>query len=332
MKKIDGSRIAALGILAALLLSALAPAAYASTLTVYLNPNSRVTKLASVSSTDFTLTYPAGSSLSTYLKGYNSTKSLSGNFSTGSDAVTGFEGHFEDDSGDHVSIQNMTVSYTYNAKANATALVIHKETDITAWVNNVFKVSNGTVVADLGWRSFYIRGALDLALGGSTIDVNLAGSSLTEGLTGRTNGLELMTGLFASDQLWSRPTLNFSSLNSPLNTWTKGYNSLTNTTTFTKTVSGQSTLSATYTDNGKTYSLTMKSDPSAMIAVRGYADATANGITFSSVPVYLNPITWVGAGAATAVIAGVVIYLAKRGSLGSWGHKPSTLGAQPSLQ
>ncbi len=306
----NSHRIVGLAVLAVLVLS-LEPAAFASNLTVNLNPNTQVAKLTSVSTTNLVLAYPANSTLSNYLKGYNSSLALSGNFNSSSDAVQNFREHFHDDSNDQVSIRNMTVSYKYNAKANSTALVVNKETDITAWVTGAFKVSNGTVTANMGWRSFYISGALNVNLEDHMVDVNLAGSSLTQSISGRSLGMAMLTGMFAGGGLWTRPTLNFSSLNSPLSTWTRNYDSLTNTTTFSKTVSGNSTFSAKYTSNGQTYSLSMTSDPSATISTSGYAEASGNSLVISTAPVYLNPLLWVGVAVALVVAAGA-FYLVRR--------------------
>jgi hypothetical protein len=306
-----GGGLAVSAALAVLVLS-LAPAAYASTLTVDLNPSTQVAELTSVSTTHFVLGYPANSTLSSYLKGYNSSSSVSGSFNSSSDGLRHFRGQFRDGAGENVSVTNMTVSYTYTANANSTALVVEKQTVITAWVAGAFKVSNGTVTADLGWRSFYVSGALDLNLGDHMVDVNLAGSALTQSTFGRGMGVEMLTGMFAGNSLWTRPTLNFSSLSSPLSTWTRSYDSLTNTTTFSKTISGNSTYSANNSSGGRAYSLTMTSDPSASISTKGYAQATDNSLVFSRAPVYLDPVVW-AAVSVVAVLAGLgVIYLARR--------------------
>ncbi len=306
-----GSRLAASAVLAVLVLS-LAPAAFASTLTVDLNPSTQVAKLTSASTTHFVLDYPANSTLSSYLKGYNSSSSLSGGFNSTSDGLRNFRGQMHDGAGENVSVTNMTVSYSYSAKANSTALVVDKQTDITAWVAGAFTVSNGTVTADLGWRSFYVSGALDLNLEGHAVDVNLAGSALTQSTFGRGLGVQLLTGMFAGKSLWTRPTLNFSSLSGPLSNWTRSYDSLTNTTTFSKTVAGNSTFTSTYSGGGGAYSLTMTSDPSALITTKGYAQATDNSLVFSKAPVYLNPILWVAIGTAGALAALGAVYLLRR--------------------
>ncbi|HEV2390711.1 MAG TPA: hypothetical protein VGS04_08310 [Nitrososphaerales archaeon] len=301
----------AAAVLVVLVLS-LAPAAFASTLTVDLNPNTQVAKLTSVSTTHFVLEYPANSTLSSYLKGYNSSSSLSGGFNSTSEGLRTFLGQMHDEADDNVSVTNMTVSYSYSAKANSTALVVDKQTDITAWVDGAFKVSNGTVTADLGWRSFYVSGALDLDLEGHAVDVNLAGSALTQSTFGRDLGVQMLTGMFEGKSLWTRSTLNFSSLSSPLSNWTRSYDSLTNTTTFSKTVAGNSTFTASYSGGGGTYSLTMTSDPSASITTKGYALAAGNSLVFSKAPMYLDPILWVAAGSAVALVALGALYLAKR--------------------
>jgi hypothetical protein len=309
-------RIAGLAVLAVLALS-LAPSAFASTLTVDLNPSTRVARLTSVSTTDLVLTYPANSALSSYLAGYNSSSSYSGSFNSSSGGVRSFRAGFHDEDNEGVSINNMTVSYAYDAKANSTALVVTKTTSIAASVAGAFNVTNGTVTAQMGWKSFYIAGALDLTLGGHQVDVNLAGSSITQSIDGRGLGVQMLTGMFEGNSLWSRSTLNFSSLSSPLSTWTRNYDAVTNTTTFSKTISGNSTFTASYTSDGQAYSLKMTSDPSASISAQGYAKASGDSLVFSKAPVYLDPLLWVAVGALAILAgAGFVLY-ERRGRLGA---------------
>lgn len=322
--------VAASAVLVVLVLS-LTPAAFASTLTVDLNPSTHVAKLTSVSTTHFVLEYPGNSTLSSYLRGYNSSSSLSGGFNSTSEGLRSFLGQMHDEADDNVSVTNMTVSYSYSAKANSTALVVDKQTDITAWVAGAFKVSNGTVTADLGWRSFYVSGALDLDLEGHAVDVNLAGSALTQSTLGRGLGVQMLTGMFEGKSLWSRSTLNFSSLSSPLSNWTRSYDALTNTTTFSKTVAGNSTFSASYSGAGGTYALTMTSDPAASITTKGYAQATDNSLVFSKAPMYLDPILWVAVGSAVALVALGALYLAKRPRPAAAGAGSSPAAALQSL-
>jgi len=309
-------RVAVAAVLATLVLS-LAPGAYASTLTVQLDPSTQVAKLTSASTTHLTLDYPANSTLSSLLEGYNSSSSLSGSFNSTSQGLRDFRGQLRDGAGENVSVTNMTVAYSYTARANSTALSVEKQTDITAWVSGAFKVSNGTVTADLGWRSFYVSGALNLDLEGHQVDVNLAGSAITQSVLGRGAGPDMLAGMFAGGGLWTRPTLNFSSLNSPLSTWARSYDPLTNTTTFSKTVAGNSTFSASSSSGGNAYSLTMTADPSASISTKGYAQATDNSLVFSKVPFYLSPLLLAAVVAAVAIAAAAAVYFARRPKQGA---------------
>lgn len=295
----------------ALALLSLAPAAAASTLKVDLDPSTGAATMTSVSSTHVVLAYPANSTLSKYLKGFSQSDTASGTFNAGSQGISDLVNHLHDDEGRSVSIQNMTVSTNYSAKANATALVINKDTNITATVKGVFKVVNGTVTADLGWRAFHVDGALDLDFQGHSVDINLLGSTIAWSMVGRDNGLGAVTGMFGGDGLWNMPTLNFSSLSAPLTTWTKSYNSLTNTTTFSKTISGSSSLSTTYTNDGQTYSLKVTSDPSAEIVTCGYAVASGNSLSIEPTPVYLSPVTWVAAAGVAAFTGAVAMVLVR---------------------
>lgn len=298
----------------ALLFLSMAPAVSASTLKVELNPSTGVATMMSTSVTSIIVTYPANSTLSGYLNGYAYNSSVSGAFPSGSQGIVAFEGHFRDGDRGGISVRNMTVTSSYTASANSTTLVISKQTQISATVSGVFKVVNGTVTADLGWRSFQVDGALDLPLQGHVFDVNLLGASVTSAMGGRGLGVDAVVAMFGGGSLWNSPTLNFSSLNTPLTNWTKSYNSITNTTTFSKTISGQSSLSTSYTNNGQTYSLKETSDPSAVIATPGYAVVSGNSLSIVAVPMYLSPIMWVEAGflGALVIFAGVMVWRSRR--------------------
>jgi hypothetical protein len=295
--------------LAILLLSS-APAAFASTLTINLNPSTQVAEVTSVSTTDIVLTYPVGSHTSSDLNGVNSTVSLSGSFSHGSNGTDELQSSFNEED-QHVAVQNMSVSINYSAKGNATTLVVHKETDITAWVTGVFKVTNGTVTADLRWRSFAVLGAMNLDLEDHSVDVNQVGSTMQYSLSDHPLAAEFLFSEFGGFNIWHRPTLNFSALNTPLSTWTRNYNSATNTTTFSKTISGESTMKATMDYNGQNYTLSAISDPSAAVNVVGYAVASGDSLMIQPTPTLLSPLIW-AAVAAVVAIAGAVTYMAIR--------------------
>jgi hypothetical protein len=308
MKK-AAKRIVPLTAIAILLIS-MAPLAYASTLTVTLNPHTKLAKVDSVSTTKIVFTYPATSLVAKYLKNISSSLKLSGTYAGGTPGVEELQTSFHDYD-DHVSVKNMTVSLDYSAKGNATALVVNKMTHITAWVSGVFSVVNGTVKADLKWRSFLVHGAMNVNLENRPVDINLVGSTMEDSLGSQQIALGFLSNSFGHGDIWSRPTLNFSALNSPLSTWTKNYNSLTNTTTFSKTISGQSTFSATINNNGQKYSLSAVSDPSGEVAVQGYANASGDSITIGPTPAYLSPIVW-GAAAVALAAAIAVGYFALR--------------------
>jgi hypothetical protein len=304
------NRLLPIALLSLLLMSAV-PAAYASTLSVTINPSTKVADLKSSSTTSIILTYPAGSSLSKQLNGYNSSLSLSGSFSGTSDPVHMLQGNFQERDNhegfhDNVSIQNMTVTYSLNGKGNATALVLKKETDISATVSGIFTVVNGTVHIGLGWRAFSIPGAMTLNLENHDIDVNLVGSAISEQLSDRPALGNLFLGMFGNYGLWHNPTLNYSALNAPLSTWTKNYDSVTNTTTFSKTITGNSNLHVSADYNGQNYSLSVISDPSATIATEGYANVSGDSLVIQPAPLLSSPIVWVaGAVLVVAAIAGV---------------------------
>ena len=310
MKK--GTRIIPLATLAILLI-AVSPMAYASTLTVNLNPKSGLATVDSVSTTKMVFTYPANSAISKYLSNVSSSSTFSGSFMGTSQGAEEFQGTLHDwDS--RVSVSNMSVAIDYSLKGNTTALVLDKTTKINATVSGVFRVVNGTVQANLGWRSFIVRGAMNLPLDGHTMDINLAGSAMEDSLGQQSFASGWMMGSFGGDSFWNRPTLNFSALNAPLSSWTKNYNSATNTTTFTKTISGSSTFTASYTLNGLKYGLSATSDPTGVVAIQGYANASGDSLTIVPAPASATTgLLVIGAVVAILAILGG-IYAVKRGT------------------
>ena len=301
--------IAPLTALAVVLLS-LAPMVSASTLTVNLNPTTGLAKIDSMNSTKLVFTYPANSSISSVLRNVSSSESLSGSFQGSTSGARELQGSF-DDEGSHVVVRNMSVAYGYTAKGSATQFVIDKTTNITTWVSGVFSVVNGSVTANLGWRAFVIRGAMNLPLENHNIDINLAGSTMDDSFGGHA----LAAGFLhtAAWGWWNRPTLNYSELKTPLSTWAKNYDSATNTTTFSKTISGSSNFSASFTFNNQKYTLSAVSDPTGVVTVQGYANAVGDSLVMAPTPAS-SGVGLIAVGATAAVLLGLIGYLAvKRG-------------------
>jgi len=267
----------------AILLFAASPLANASTLTVNLNPKTGVAQVDSVSTTKIVFTYPSDSTVSKYLRNVSSSFSLSGEFDGSSQGAHLLQGSFDAWNG-HISVTNMSVAVSYSAIGNATALIINKSTDVNATVTGVFQVVNGTVSANLGWRAFIVRGALNLPLDGRMVDVNLAGDAMEDSLGSHAEASMWLANAFGGGSFWNRPTLNFSQLSTPLDTWTKNYDAAINTTTFSKTISGQNTYSIQANLNGQQYSLSEISDPSGVLSVQGYANASGDSLVMASAP------------------------------------------------
>ena len=272
----------------AIALFVVSPLTYASTLTVNLNPKTGVATLDSVSTTKIVFTYPADSAISNYLRNVSATFSLSGKFDGSSSGAHELQSSF-DELDHHTSVSNISVAVSYSAKGNATALVVNIATKVNATVSGAFSVVNGTVKANLGWRAFVVRGAMDLSLEGHNMDVNLAGSAMEDSLMGsHADAATWLTSSFGGGNFWNRSTLNFSQLNAPLETWTKNYNSATNTTTFSKTISGQNTFSVQANFNGQKYSLSEVTDPSGVINVQGYANASGDSLVMAPAPASIS--------------------------------------------
>lgn len=307
--KYTGKKVIPLTALAVILLS-ISPLAYASTLTVNLNPKTGLAKVDSVSTTKIVFTYPANSTVSDFLRNVSSSLNLKGSFDGSTPGARELQSSFEDND-NHVVVKNMSVAVSYTAKGSSTELVIDKSTNITAWVSGVFKVVNGTVRADLGWRAFVVRGPMSLPLEDRQIDINLAGSAM-DGTFGDHAFAFGFLQAFAGGW-WNRPTLNFSQLNTPLSTWTKNYDSATNTTTFSKTISGSSNFTASFTYNSQKYTLSAVSDPTGVVTVQGYANAVGDSLVMASPPASTGA-GLIAVGAAAAVVLGLIGYLAvKRG-------------------
>ena len=280
--KTEAKKIAPLATIAVLLF-VVSPLANASTLTVNLNPKSGTAEVDSVSTTKIIFTYPPDSTVSNYLRNISSSFSLTGTFDRSSQGALELQGTF-DRWDSNISVTNMSVDVSYGAKGNATTLVIIMAANINATVTGVFQVVNGTVKANLGWRAFIIKGAFSLPLGGRMIDVNLAGDALEDSLGSHVAGSNWLASAFGGGSFWNKPTLNFSQLDTPLNTWTKNYDAATNTTTFSKTISGQNTYSIQADFNGQQYSLSVVSDPSGVVNVQGYANASGDSLVMAPAP------------------------------------------------
>jgi hypothetical protein len=290
----------------AILLFAVSPLASASTLTVNLNPKTGVATLDSVSTSKIVFTYPANSSISNYLRNVSSTLSLSGSFDGSSSGALQLQSSF-DEWDHHISVTSISAAISFSAKGNTTTLVVNKVTKVNATVSGAFSVVNGSVTANMGWRAFVVKGAMNLPLEGHDIDINLAGSAMEESLTGsHANAAGWLVSSFGGGSFWNRSTLNFSQLDAPLSTWTKNYDSATNTTTFSKTISGQNTFSIQADLNGQKYSLSATSDPSGVVNVQGYANASGDSLVMAPAPASAS----ISSGVIAAVVVVVLLAIA----------------------
>lgn len=269
----------------AIILLSTAPLTDASTLTVNLNPTTGLARVNSVSTTKIVFTYPAGSAISKYLENVSSSVKLNSSFAGNSEGALQLQGSFErDDDGGSISVSNMTVSLDYTASGNATTLVINKVTNVSSWVKGVFQVANNTVSANLRWRSFVVTGAMNLDMQGDNMDVNTVGSAVQSELASSAIASAFLMSSFGDRSIWDQPTLNFSALSTPLSTWNKNYDAATNTTTFSKTISGTSTLTSSLDVNGQSYALSVVSDPSGVVTVQGYANAQGDSLVMAPAP------------------------------------------------
>lgn len=268
-------------VLVALLLITSLPIVSASTVNIDLNPTTGVAKVTGISTTTIVFTYPANTLISGFLNGSNYSMQASGNVAGGQVPALDFQNVLRNYTSS-ITVQNLSASLSTTAKANTTAMVITRQTNITGFVTGVFNVTNGTVTANLGWKAFAINGAFVMPLGGHSYDLNTLGSAALMPIGGIASAF--LSGSFGDRNIWSRSTIDFSSLNTPLSNWTRVYNSATNTTTFTKSVNTLANYSSSVSFNGQNYSLSMTYDPSSTIRVSGYALPQGNTLVFGTAP------------------------------------------------
>lgn len=308
------SRLVLGSVLVALLLATSLPIVSASTVNIDLNPTTGVAKVTGISTSTIVFTYPANSTISRFLNGSNYSMQASGTSSHGDAPVSDFQDALRNYTND-VTVQNLTTSLSTTATANTTAMVITRQTNITGYVSGVFNVTNGTVTANLGWKAFVIRGPFIVPLDGHDYDLNTLGSAAMMPMGENGIASSFLSGSFGHQNIWSRSTIDFSSLNTPLNNWTRVYDASTNTTTFTKIVNTMANYSSSVSFNGQNYSLSMTYDPSSTISVDGYASPSGNTLVISAAPVqsYIYPII---AMVVIAIIA-LLAYMAVRKRTGN---------------
>ena len=146
-----------ISVLIALLFAISVPVVSASTVNIALNPTTGVAEVSGISTTTIVFTYPLNSSISNVLKGYNYSMQVSGNIARGQSSTDEFQEALRNYTSS-ISVENMSASLNTKAFANSTALVVTKETNITAWVTGVFNDSNGKVMANLDLESVRDQG------------------------------------------------------------------------------------------------------------------------------------------------------------------------------
>ena len=259
------------------------PTVSASTVNITLNPTTHVAQVVGVSSTKIIFTYPANSLISNGLNGYNYSTSVSGYLPSTASSTDDFENVLRNYTST-ISVQNISASLETRAVANSTALIITRNTNLTAWVTGIYNDTNGQLIANLEWKAFTIRGSFIVPMDGHNIDLNMMGSGTMESLGDNSIASAFLSHSFGGDNIWSRPTIDFAALSTPLTNWTRHYDASTNTTTFSKSVNSVANYSASVSVNGQGYSISMASDPSSTVKVLGYATASGNSLIISTSP------------------------------------------------
>ena len=270
-------RHAALGlvVLALVLLTLSTAHVRGSTLSVELQPNMREALMAASSLTQITFLYPANSSLSALLSGYNDTLSWSTQTSHNDDATKAFQGYLNSEY-KNVTVDNMSVQFLLNAVANSTSLVIEKKVEISAWITGIFNQTKSGLSANLAWKSFVVTGRLEFDLNNQVVDINRVGSTLMLPFSTQAAIAGSLLTMFDNQKVWGESTINFSSLNAPLSQWHRTYSTNSNTTIFTRSSKALFNMTTSFTEGDEHYELMVSYDPSSTIIVPGYALASGN--------------------------------------------------------
>jgi hypothetical protein len=289
------------------------PVVSASTVNITLNPTNGIAKVTGVSTTTIVFTYPVNSSLSNLLKEYNYSLQVSGNIAKGQVSSDDFQDALRNYT-PGISVENMSASLATHAVGNSTALVVTRVTNLTAYVTGIFNVTDGKVMANLGWKAFAIKGSFEVPMDGQSYDLNLLGSALVTPLGRAGVASSFLASSFGGESIWSRSTIDFSALSTPLSNWTRVYNPATNTTTFTKNVNAESNYSSSVSFNGQKYTLSMVYDPSSSVKVLGYANPVGDSLVIESPPPGTISTTTVLALVAFIVVAVFAFVAIKRRS------------------
>ncbi len=208
----------------------------------------------------------------------------------------------EDNVQSNISVLNVSVIIYRKFFANETAATYVKSSIMIIWVSGIFTKNGSKIVGNFSWKAFKIDKHLYLMENGKMEDINFFGADFHD-----------MLDMPEFLQLPEVSTLNFSEFNQPLSQWNRVYNSNSNMTLFTKSVSTQTIYSENLTLNGKSYSLKVISDPAYTIGIQGYATAVGDEIYVSPAPSQFTSYALIFvAGVFLVVIAGAGVYLIRR--------------------
>ncbi len=287
--------------------------ANASTLNVYVEPSLSQAKLVATTTSDLLFTYPSSSRVSNLLNGFTYSVQLSANnVPSDSQAFHQFEAELRA-AYYNITLENMSVSYQLYSSANQTTLNVTKIVTITAWATGIFNKTKSHVEANFAWKNFQVKGPWQLNFNGRYVDVNTVGQGMLYPIGQQSVLPSLLLTFFTSQAILSTSTINFSQLNTPLSEWSRTYNAATNTTTFSKSVSGNFLLNASVAVNGEQYALKVYQDPSSTITVSGYAIAQGNTLVIESAPILSGPdLAGIIAVAIVIIVVITVVLLRRR--------------------
>ncbi|PSN82270.1 hypothetical protein B9Q01_08510 [Candidatus Marsarchaeota G1 archaeon OSP_D] len=248
----------------------------ATTLTVNVSRNYKQAQIVLASNSQLVFTYPENSPTSFVLRSLNYSVAFSvANVPHDSEVFQRFQAYLRS-AYSNITLENLSVSFSLHALGNSTELVVSKSVVFSGYATGIFNRTRQTIIGNFAWKSFVIKGPLEIDFEDERFDINSANFMLMAPLLHKG-----ITQFLPLEDLQGTSTINLSSLNTPISEWKRTYDPSTNTTTFSKSVQSVTALNLSLSVNGNVYALRLTYDPSAEISVPGYAIAQGNEIVIT---------------------------------------------------
>ncbi len=283
----------------------LASIASAGSLNITVYNQKNLAHVVMSSSIEFLFKYPKNSMFSSLLANTSREITFTVNYSGPSQNYISFlEGFFKSHY-KNVTIENLTLTYNMKEYANSTEMIAFRNVSMDLWLTGIFNKSKSNSVVNLSWRDIIINKNFNITYGNKQYDVNGFNFNYTQmGNYSEKFGMSSMP-MMKMPKIWG---FNYSVFAKPLKEWNRAYNKTLNETIFTLTIPPQIIFNQTFTLSNSTYggmpfmnnitsnnfgnySLEIITDPSANIAVQGYAVPNNNTVTVYSSPTTSSPTT-----------------------------------------